>query len=247
MHPLRPCLVPCVIKTRTYANIRLMKVLVTGASGGLGGVVSCALLGAGHMIAGLARSWKDEQKAEGFVPIAADLNSPSAAQAAVENAARALGGIDAVIHTVGGFAGGTNVEETSVKDAQKMFDMNFWPAFHLAHAVLPHFRAQGHGRFVAIGALAATRHPATLGAYSASKAALRTLVLTIAAETKNSGITANLISPGTMDTAANRGAMPDADPSLWIPPKNVASLALWLLSAEAASVTGQDLAVTGRD
>ncbi len=224
-----------------------MNVLITGASGGLGGVVSCAVLGGGHKIAGLARSWKEDQQAEGFTPIAADLTSPSAAQSAIESAARALGSIDAVIHTVGGFAGGVNVEDTSLKDAQKMFDMNFWPAFHLAHAILPHFRAQGHGRFVAIGALAATRHPATLGAYSASKAALRSLIFTIANETKNSGITANLISPSTMDTPVNRSAMPDADPSLWIPPKNVASLALWLLCPEASSVTGQDIAITGRD
>lgn len=224
-----------------------MNVLVTGASGGLGGVLSCALLGAGHKIAGLARSWKQEQSAEGFTPITADLNSPSAAQSAVESAARALGSIDAVVHAVGGFAGGANVEDTSWKDAQLMFDLNFWPAFHLAHAILPHFRTQGHGRFVAIGALAATRHPATLGAYAASKAALRSLVLSIAQETKNAGITANLISPSTMDTAANRAAMPHVDPAQWIPPKNVASLALWLLSPEASSVTGQDLAVTGRD
>lgn len=224
-----------------------MNVLITGASGGLGGVLSCALLGAGHKIAGLARSWKEDQQAEGFTPIAADLSSASAAQSAIESAARALGSIDAVIHTVGGFAGGHNVEDTALKDAQKMFDMNFWPAFHLAQATLPHFRTQGHGRFIAIGALAATRHPATLGAYSASKAALRTLIMTIASETKAAGITANLISPSTMDTPANRAAMPDADPSAWIPPKSVASLALWLLSPEASCVTGQDLAVTGRD
>jgi NAD(P)-dependent dehydrogenase (short-subunit alcohol dehydrogenase family) len=224
-----------------------MKVLVTGASGGLGGVLSCALLGAGHEIGGLARSWKEEQKAEGFHAIAADLSSPASAQGAVESAARQLGGIDAVIHTVGGFHGGENVELTAEKDARKMFDMNFWPAFHLAQAVLPHFRAQGQGRLIAIGALAATAHPAGLGAYAASKAALRSLILTIAHETKGTGITANLISPSTMDTRANREAMPEADPNHWIPPKNVASLAIWLLSAEAASVTGQDLAVTGRD
>lgn len=224
-----------------------MNVLVTGASGGLGGVVSCAFMGAGHRIAGVARNWRPDQTAEGFFALTADLGDAVAAKDAVDEAKVLLGSIDAVVHTVGGFFGGPKVEETPLEDAQRMFAMNYWSAFHLARAVLPVFREQGAGRFVAIGALAAGTQPPGLSAYAASKAALRSLVYSIAHETKGTAITANLISPGTMDTRANRNAMPDADPAQWIPPKHVASLALWLCGPDAASVTGQDFAVTGRD
>ncbi len=224
-----------------------MKVLISGASGGLGGVVACAFLGAGHQIAGLARSWKAEQAAEGFVPIAANLGSAEAARAAVAEAREKLGGLDAIVHTVGGFAGGSNVEATAPGTAREMMEINYFAALHLFAAALPYFREQGAGRMVAIGARAAATAPAGFGVYAASKAALAVLVRTIANETKGTGITANLIAPGTMDTAANRQAMPDADPGDWIPPKNVAGLALWLCGPEAASVTGQEIAVTGRE
>ncbi len=224
-----------------------MKVLISGASGGLGGVMACAFLGAGHQIAGVARSWKPEQAAPGFHPVAADLSTLEGAHDAVRLAREALGGLDAVIHTVGGFSGGPRLEATGLADAHLMMNLNYWSAFHLAQAVLPVFTAQSTGRFVAIGALAAGTQPPGLAAYAASKAALRSLVRSIAHENKNSGITANLISPGTMDTPANRAAMPAIDPHAWIPPKHVASLALWLCGSEAASVTGQDFAVTGKD
>jgi NAD(P)-dependent dehydrogenase (short-subunit alcohol dehydrogenase family) len=224
-----------------------MKVLITGASGGLGGVMACAFMGAGHEIAGVARTWRPEQSAAGFHPITADLGNPEGARHAVQLAGERLGAVDAVVHTVGGFYGGPNVAETGLAAAHQMMDLNYWSAFHLAQAILPVFAAQGQGRFVAIGALAAGTQPPGLSAYSASKAALRSLIRSIAHENKGTGLTANLISPGTMDTAANRAAMPQADPAHWIPPKHVASLALWLCGPEAASVTGQDFAVTGRD
>lgn len=224
-----------------------MNVLISGASGGLGGVMACAFMGAGHRVAGIARSWKAEQQAEGFFAISADLGNAEAAKEAVAEARAALGTVDAVIHTVGGFFGGPALGETPLGEAQRMMDMNYWSAFHLVQAVAPVFAAAGQGRFVAIGALAAGTQPPGLAAYAASKAALRALVFGYAHETKGSGITANLISPGTMDTSANRSAMPGVDPGTWIPPKHVASLALWLCGPEAASVTGQDFAVTGRD
>jgi NAD(P)-dependent dehydrogenase (short-subunit alcohol dehydrogenase family) len=83
--------------------------------------------------------------------------------------------------------------------------------------------------------------------YSASKAALVSLIRTVAVENKDSGITANVILPGTIDTPANRKAMPKADITNWVQPAAIASLILWLASDAAKDVTGAAIPVYGRD
>ncbi len=87
---------------------------------------------------------------------------------------------------------------------------------------------------------------ATVGAYSVSKAALVAMVRSLAAEVKDSGITANAILPGTIDTAANRAAMPGADASKWVKPEAIASLAVWLASDAAGDVNGAAIPIYGR-
>ena len=84
-----------------------------------------------------------------------------------------------------------------------------------------------------------------VGAYSASKAALVSLVRTVAIENKGTGITANVVLPGTMDTPANRAAMPDADPSKWVHPSQVASLLVHLASDQASQISGAAIPVLG--
>jgi NAD(P)-dependent dehydrogenase (short-subunit alcohol dehydrogenase family) len=107
-------------------------------------------------------------------------------------------------------------------------------------------RRAGGGRIVAIGSRAAESPGATVGAYSASKAALVSLIRTVAIENKDAGITANVILPGTMDTPANRAAMPGADISQWVQPASVASLIVWLASDAGKDVTGAAIPVYGR-
>jgi NAD(P)-dependent dehydrogenase (short-subunit alcohol dehydrogenase family) len=127
-----------------------------------------------------------------------------------------------------------------------MFEMNVDSAFHILRAVLPHMRKAGLGRIIAIGSRAAEAPGAGVGAYSASKAAMVSLVRTVAVENKDSGITANVILPGTIDTAANRTAMPKADASQWVQPSAIASLIVWLASDSASDVTGAAIPVYGR-
>ena len=98
---------------------------------------------------------------------------------------------------------------------------------------------------IAIGARSAVEPKAYLSAYCASKAALVSLIRTVALEGKDDGITANVILPGTMDTPANRTDSPSADFSKWVPPAKVASLALWLASEEASQVSGALIPVYG--
>jgi NAD(P)-dependent dehydrogenase (short-subunit alcohol dehydrogenase family) len=221
--------------------------LVTGANGGLGIHVTRALLEAGYVVAGLAPNIKqsdfDHQR---FTAIASKLESLGGAKRAVDMLVSRFGKIDILAHLVGGFAGGPSIAETDDVTFQRMFDLNVNSAFHIIRAVLPHMRKAGVGRIIAIGSRAAENPGAGVGAYSASKSALVSLVRTVALENKDSGITANVILPGTIDTAANRRSMPSADTAQWVQPADIASLILWLTSAPAKDVTGAAIPVYGR-
>src|SRR6185369_6667028 len=107
---------------------------------------------------------------------------------------------------------------------QRMFDINLNCVFHILRAAVPPLRKTGNGRIIAIGSRAALEPGPGVGAYSASKAAMVSLIRTVALENKDAGLTANVILPGTIDTPANRAAMPKADYTQWVQPSNIASL-----------------------
>jgi len=221
--------------------------LVTGADGGLGTHVTNALLDEGFTVAGVApRIRQDSFDHPHFTALPATLNSLEAAKNAVAAVISRFGKIDVLAHLVGGFAGGQTIADTDDATFQRMFDMNVNTAFHIFRAVLPHMRKASSGRIIAIGSRAAESPGATVGAYSASKAALVSLVRTVAIENKDAGITANVILPGTMDTPANRAAMPGADTSQWVQPASVASLVVWLAGDAGKDVTGAAIPVYGR-
>jgi NAD(P)-dependent dehydrogenase (short-subunit alcohol dehydrogenase family) len=221
--------------------------LVTGANGGLGTHVTKALLDAGFVVVGLAP--KIQQADFGhpnFTALPASLDSLDAAKKAADTVIARFGRIDVLTHLVGGFAGGQTVADTDDATFQRMFDMNLNSAFHMLRAVIPHMRKAGVGRIVAIASRAAEDPGPTVGAYSASKAALVSLIRTVAVENKDAGLTANVILPGTMDTPANRKAMPGADTSTWVQPASVASLIVWLAGDAGKDVTGAAIPVYGR-
>ena len=221
--------------------------LVTGADGGLGTHVTNALLDEGFTVAGVApRIRQDSFDHPHFTALPATLNSLEAAKNAVAAVISRFGKIDVLAHLVGGFAGGQTIADTNDATFQRMFDMNVNTAFHIFRAVLPHMRKASSGRIIAIGSRAAESPGATVGAYSASKAALVSLVRTVAIENKDAGITANVILPGTMDNPANRAAMPGADTSQWVQPASVASLVVWLAGDAGKDVTGAAIPVYGR-
>jgi len=222
--------------------------LVTGADGGLGVHVTKALLDAGFLVAGLAPKIKQSDFDDPrFTALPARLDSLEAAKRSADAVITKFGKIDVLAHLVGGFAGGPSVAETDDATFRRMFEMNVDSAFHILRAVLPNMQKAGNGRIIAIGSRAAESPGAGVGAYSASKAALVSLIRTVAVENKDSGITANVILPGTIDTPANRKAMPKADTSHWVQPGAIASLILWLASDAAKDVTGAAIPVYGRD
>jgi NAD(P)-dependent dehydrogenase (short-subunit alcohol dehydrogenase family) len=221
--------------------------LVTGANGGLGRSVTQALLDAGFAVVGLApKIQTSDFDHPHFTALPATLNSLDEAQKATATVIAHFGKIDVLAHLVGGFAGGQSVADTDDAIFQRMFDMNLNSAFHTLRAVIPHMRKAASGRIIAIGSRAAEAPGASVGAYSASKAALVSLIRTVAIENKDAGITANVILPGTMDTPANRKAMAGADVSQWVQPASVASLIVWLAGDGGKDVTGSAIPVYGR-
>jgi NAD(P)-dependent dehydrogenase (short-subunit alcohol dehydrogenase family) len=221
-------------------------VLVTGANGGLGAYVTQAFLDAGASVVGVSRKIQQSDFASpNFTAMPATLSSGEAAATLVKQVLTRFEKIDVLAHTVGGFAGGQPVAETDDATFQQMFDVNLNATFYILRAVIPTMRKAGGGSIIAIGSRAALEPGANVGAYSASKAAMVSLVRTVAAENQDAGITANSILPGTMDTPANRKAMPKADASKWVQPAAVASLIVWLASDAGKDVNGAAIPVYG--
>lgn len=223
-------------------------VLVTGADGGLGKFVTQTFLDAGATVVGT--STKIQQSAfshSRFTAMPARISSLESAQKLVSQITSRFEKLDVLGHTIGGFAGGSSVADTDDATFQKMMDVNVNALFHMLRAALPALRQTGSGRIIAIGSRASLEPGAGVGAYGASKAAMVSLIKTVAAENKDAGVRANVILPGTMDTLANRHAMPKADPTKWVHPTSVASLMVWLASDAGNDVNGAVIPVYGTE
>ena len=222
--------------------------LITGASGGLGGPVTETFLGAGFRVAAVARRWPDAGPGPdaGLIRIEADTGNEAAAGGVVQTTLSAFGRIDALIHLVGGFAGGDGVAETQVDLWQQMMAVNCWSAVTMMRAAIPTMRAAGRGRVIVVGSKAATDPPSHYAAYAASKAALMAVASSAAAELKKSGVTVNAVLPNTIDTEANRKAMGAANASQWVQPASIAALLLWICSDAGRDVTGAMIPMEGR-
>lgn len=213
-------------------------VLITGAKGGLGTFITEAFLAAGAKVAGVSRTISDADfDSPNFRAYSADITQPEPTRDVVKKIASDFGRIDVLVHAAGGFAA-AKVHETDDAIWQRMRDLNLSSGFYVAREVIPIMRKQRFGRIIAIGSLAAVEPHSALGAYVAFKSALNALFRTIAIENQDAGITSNVILPGTMDTSANRSAMPTADPAKWVQPADVAKLALMLAAEEAATING---------
>ncbi len=223
-------------------------VLVTGANGGLGTYVTQAFLDAGATVIGTSRKIQQSDfSSPSFTALPAEISSHEGAKVLADQVVARFGRLDVLAHTVGGFAGGQSIAETDDDTFQRMFDLNLNSVFHILRATIPALRQTGNGRIIAIGSRAALEPGAGVGAYSASKAAMVSLIRTVALENKDAGLTANVILPGTMDTPANRKSLPNADFSKWVRPSTVASLITWLASDAGKDINGAVIPVYGSD
>jgi len=227
-------------------NLSNKVALITGANGGLGMAVTKAFLEGGAQVAGVSLKIQDSDFGHpNFKAFPGEITSGESARAVCSAVVAKFGRIDVLVHLVGAFKGGKSVAETDDDTFRSMLDANLVAAFQMIRAVLPDMLARGSGRILAIGSKAAIEPAPMVGAYAASKAGLVSLVRTVAIENKGSGITANVVLPGTMDTPANRAAMPKADPSKWVRPAQVASILVHLATDEASQISGAAIPVLG--
>lgn len=229
-------------------------VLVTGGAGNLGMAVCRAFLERGdavmvplyHTEAAQALDPLRAEFGDRVLGSSLDLTTERGSAEAVRQAFEWRGRLDAVAHLVGGYLGGQRLGELPVDRWDAMIELNLKSAFLVARAALPRFVEAGGGSLVFVGSRAARVGRASHAAYAIAKAAVITLAESIAEEYRADGVRANVVLPGTIDTPANRSAMPDADHSAWTPPAEIAAAIAFLCSPAAAAVNGAAMPVYGR-
>jgi NAD(P)-dependent dehydrogenase (short-subunit alcohol dehydrogenase family) len=154
----------------------------------------------------------------------------------------ARGRIDVLVAGVGGFAGGALVE-TDEATWKRMLDLNLTSVFATTRAVVPHMLRAGGGRVVVVASRAVAPPGPGFIAYTVAKAGAIALVQALAQETRAHGVTVNAVLPSTMDTPANRAAMPDSDRRGWVPVDAVADAIAMLVRPASAHITGTLLAI----
>jgi NAD(P)-dependent dehydrogenase (short-subunit alcohol dehydrogenase family) len=228
-------------------------VVITGAAGNLGRAVVHAFEAQG---ASLVLMDRNEGRLQEIFPAISELNKhllidevDMASKESVDDAfSKALahhGRVDVLVNTVGGYRAGTPIHETTVETMDFLMDLNARTTFLSCQAAVPHMLKAGSGKIINIGARQGTKGLAKAGAYAMSKSAVLRLTESLSAELKRDGINVNAVLPGTIDTPANREAMPDADLSRWVSPQAIGKVILFLASDSASAVHGALIPVFG--
>jgi NAD(P)-dependent dehydrogenase (short-subunit alcohol dehydrogenase family) len=219
------------------------RIAITGAFGSLGAAAVQAALAAGAQVAAIDRA-DPPADTHGVRAIGGvDLADAAQAKAAIDDAARALGGLDALVNIAGTFRFET-LADGSPDTWDLLYRINVRTAVAASKAALAHL--PDGGRIVNIGAASALKAGAGVGAYTASKAGVLRLTESLAEELKPRGITVNAVLPSIIDTPPNRRDMPKADFAKWVRPEQLADVIVFLLSDRASAITGALIPVTGR-
>ncbi|MEU5715150.1 SDR family oxidoreductase [Streptomyces sp. NPDC020403] len=238
-----------------------LSALVTGGASGIGAAVAALLLARGARVAVLDRT--TEGAPEGTLALRADVTDDDAVRTAVDRAARELGGLHTLVSNAGIGSVGT-VEDNTDEEWTRVLDVNVLGMVRTARHALPHLRRSVTGRPGAVSitqtcSIAATAGLPQRALYSASKGAVLSLTLAMAADHVREGIRVNCVNPGTADTpwigrllgraedpAAERTALEARQPlGRLVLADEVAAAVVYLASPAAASVTGTALAVDG--
>jgi NAD(P)-dependent dehydrogenase (short-subunit alcohol dehydrogenase family) len=226
-------------------------VLVTGGSGALGRAITRRFLDEGATV---CVPWVVEHERD---ELARAMSGDAASRLVLERCdilddaavARLTGGLvarhrqlDVLVSAVGGFAMG-DLEHTDRALWDRMLALNLTATYVAAHAALPHMLRAGRGRVVAVASRAVVPPAGGFIGYTVGKAGVIAFVQALAAETRERGITVNAVLPSTMDTPANRAAMPNVDPKTWVPVDDVAAAIAFLAAESSAHVTGTLLAI----
>jgi NAD(P)-dependent dehydrogenase (short-subunit alcohol dehydrogenase family) len=222
-------------------------IAVTGAAGALGRALVQVAVARGARVAAIdfappPDALKADVGAGGLLLGGVDLTDAAAAKTAFEAVGAGLGGLDVLVNIAGGFRWETLAEGKS-DTWDFLYRINVATAANACRAALPLLRQSPHGAIVNIGAGAALKAGAGMGAYAASKAGVHRLTESLAEELKGE-VTVNAVLPSIIDTPVNRKDMPDADFSKWVQPADLADAILFLATNRA--VTGALLPVNGK-
>ena len=219
-------------------------IAITGGHGVLGRAVVEAALAEGLKVAVIDHA-SGQSAPKGVLELGGvDLTDPDSATKAIDAVANHFGRLDALLNIAGGFVWQTTDDADPAW--AKMFALNLTTALNASRAALPHLKASPEGRIVNVGANAALKSAAGMGAYAASKAGVHRLTESLAEELKETAVTVNAVLPSILDTAQNRKDMPDADPARWVAPADLARVMLFLASPESRAITGALIPVTGK-
>jgi len=228
-------------------------VLVAGGTGGLGHAVTLAFLEEGAKVVATYRKQEEfdvlksaagtnGSRLEGYT---IDVTDEAAVRQLVEKIVGKHRRLDAMVNTVGGYAGGTKLWELETKVFDQMLALNLRSGYALARAAVRVMLKEGHGAIVNVAAKAAVDHAAGAAAYAASKSAAVALLDSLAADLRGSGVRINTMLPSIIDTETNRKAMPKADFAKWPKPEEIARVIVFLCSDDAKVIHGAAIPVYG--
>jgi len=217
-------------------------VMVTGAAGHLGRAVAKAF---GELGASLVLLDLKEDQPGSHVFMQTDLRDADSVQQAADRALERFGRIDVLCNIAGAFRMGAQVHETKDADWDFLFDVNARSVLHTSRAVVPAMLKSGSGKIINVGAYAAQKGAAAMGAYVASKSAVIRITETMAAELREKNINVNCVLPTIIDTPDNRAAMPKADPRRWVSTQDLAAVIVFLASDAARALHGAAIPVSG--
>jgi NAD(P)-dependent dehydrogenase (short-subunit alcohol dehydrogenase family) len=228
-------------------------VLVAGGTGGLGRAVTSAFLEEGATVLVTYRNLPEWEKFKSAASAHAgrldgnevDVTDETAVRQLVEKILSKHSRLDALVNTVGGYAGGLKLWEMETRVFEQMLNLNLRAGYALSRAAVPAMLNQGRGAIVNVASKAALDHAAGASAYAASKAAAVAMLDSLAADLKGTGVRVNSILPSIIDTEANRKAMPNADFSKWPKPRDIARVILFLCSDDARVIHGASIPVYG--
>jgi NAD(P)-dependent dehydrogenase (short-subunit alcohol dehydrogenase family) len=227
--------------------------LIAGGTGGLGRAVSLAFLEEGAKVVVTYRKQEELDALESEAGLKGssieghrvDVTDEIAARELVDRVLAEHGRLDALVNTVGGYAGGVNLWELETTVFEQQLALNLRSGYALSRAAIPAMLKQKYGALVNVASKAALDHAAGAAAYAASKAGALALMDSLAAEVKGTGVRVNSVLPSIIDTEANRQAMPDADFSKWPKPQEIARVILFLCSDDAKVIQGAAVPVYG--
>jgi len=230
-------------------------VLVAGGTGGLGRAVSFAFLKEdAHVVV----TYRRQEEFDALKNLASgksaqldgqivDVTDETAVGQLVEGIVARHGRLDAMVNTVGGYAGGVQLWELDTKVFDHMLALNLRAGYSLSRAAVRAMLKRGRGAIVNVAAKAALDHAAGAAAYAASKAAAVAMIDSLAEDLKGTGIRVNSILPSIVDTEANRKAMPTADFAKWPKPEDIARVIVFLCGDGGKVIHGAAIPVFGNE